>query len=112
MSLADPPAPSVRRRLGGGAAVLAYFVGLACCSQISVVFGGHSASPSVYFGQFTSNAALASPLIDSAEGTLRQALDYLGVGLVLHGHSPWWNPYSGLPRVLRRRMVALGLDRR
>jgi hypothetical protein len=73
-----------------------YFVALACLSQVAVVFAGHSASPSVFFGHFTYQATPVSPLIDGAEGYLRQSLDYLGASLLIHGHSPWWNPYSGL----------------
>ena len=77
--------------------VLVYFVVLVCLSQVEVIFGGHTASASVYFGHFTYHSTPRwSPLIDDAEGFVRQSLDYLGVGLIAHGHSPWWNPYSGL----------------
>jgi hypothetical protein len=85
-----------RKRASINFAIVGYFVALACLSQVAVVFAGHSASPSVFFGHFTYQATPASPLFDNAEGYLRQALDYLGAGLVTHGHSPWWNPYSGL----------------
>jgi hypothetical protein len=85
-----------RVRLAGILGVLLYFVVLVCLSQVEVVFGGHSASPSVFFGHFTYHATPRSPLIDNAEGFVRQSLDYLGVGLLIHGHSPWWNPYAGL----------------
>jgi Bacterial membrane protein YfhO len=85
-----------RRRVVGHVGTLAYFVALACLSQAVVIFAGHSASPSAFFGFFTNHASPASPLIDNADGYLRQALDYLGANLIVHGHSPWWNPYSGL----------------
>jgi Bacterial membrane protein YfhO len=85
-----------RRRVVGHVGIVAYFVVLVCLSQVVVVFAGHSASPSAFFGFFTYHAAPASPLIDNADGYLRQALDYLGANLIVHGQSPWWNPYSGL----------------
>ncbi len=95
--LEDESTERTRRvRLTGNLGVLLYFVVLVCLSQVEVIFGGHSASASVFFGHFTYNATPRSPLIDNAEGFVRQSLDYLGVGLLMHGHSPWWNPYAGL----------------
>jgi hypothetical protein len=100
--LAIPPGnesstPTTRARLAGNLGVLVYFVVLVCLSQVEVIFGSHSASASVFFGHFTYHGTPRwSPYIDDAEGFVRQSLDYLGVGLITHGHSPWWNPYSGL----------------
>ena len=72
-----------RSRLVGNLGVLVYFVVLVCLSQVEVIFGGHSASASVYFGHFTYHSTPRwSPLIDDAEGFVRQSLDYLGVGLI------------------------------
>jgi hypothetical protein len=88
---------TTRARLAGNLGVLVYFVVLVCLSQVEVIFGVHSGSASVFFGHFTYHGTPRwSPLIDDAEGFVRQSLDYLGVGLITHGHSPWWNPYSGL----------------
>ena len=87
---------SARRRAASHLLTVGYFAALACLSQAVVVFAGHSASPSAFFGHFTDHVMPVSPYIDEAEGYLRQALDYLGANLIIHGHSPWWNPYAGL----------------
>lgn len=85
------------RRLARRVSVTCYFVVLALASQFEVVAGGRDGSPSAFFADLSFRSpARPAPLLDAASGYIQQAVGPLGVSLLKHGHSPWWNPYAGL----------------
>lgn len=85
------------RALLGGAGLVLYFSALAVLSQVEAILSGRSANPAAFDLTLTFHSQVGvNPLLDGSPGYIKQALGQLGVALLLHGHSPWWNPYAGL----------------
>lgn len=90
------PAPGLRR-FWGHLLVVCYFAGLTALSQWQVVVGGRNGSQSVFVAALSARGPTpADPVLDQAAGYLKQALGRLGVEMLLRGHGPWWNPFTGL----------------
>lgn len=73
-----------------------YFVALAVLSQVEVIFGGRNANPATFVDATSVHPLPVNPVLDAAPAYVTQAIGQIGDKFLTTGHSPWWNPYSGL----------------